>query len=38
MAIAALVLFATMLVVIGAVCRRIQLGRTGDSGNRRSNA
>lgn len=36
MAIAALVLFATMLTVIGAVRRRIQLGRTGDSGNRRT--
>jgi protein-S-isoprenylcysteine O-methyltransferase Ste14 len=36
MAIAALVLFATMLMVIGAVRRRIQLGRTGDSGNRRT--
>jgi protein-S-isoprenylcysteine O-methyltransferase Ste14 len=36
MAIAALGLFATMLMVIGVVRRRIQLGRTGDSGNRRT--
>lgn len=36
MAIAALALFATLMLVIGALRRRIQLQRTGDSGNRRS--
>lgn len=36
MAIAALALFAALMLVIGAVRRRIQLGRTGDSGNRRT--
>jgi protein-S-isoprenylcysteine O-methyltransferase Ste14 len=36
MAIAALALFALMMLLIGAVRRRIQLDRTGDSGNRRT--
>lgn len=36
MAVAALVLFAAMMVVLGAVRRQIQLHRTGDTGNRRT--
>ncbi len=36
LAIAALALFAAMMLVMGAVRRRIQLRRTGDSGNRRT--
>lgn len=36
MAISALVLFVALMLLIGAVRRRIQLGRTGDSGNRRT--
>ncbi|MCV7024315.1 isoprenylcysteine carboxylmethyltransferase family protein [Mycolicibacterium novocastrense] len=36
MAIAALVLFAVMMLVLGAGRRHIQLRRTGDSGNRRT--
>jgi protein-S-isoprenylcysteine O-methyltransferase Ste14 len=36
MAIAALAIFAAMMLPDGAVRRRIQLGRTGDSGNRRT--
>lgn len=36
MAIAVLALFATMMLVIGAIRRHIQLRRTGDSGNRRT--
>lgn len=36
MAIAALAIFAAMMLLDGAVRRHIQLGRTGDSGNRRS--
>lgn len=36
MAITVLVLFASMMLVIGAGRRRIQLRRTGDSGNRRT--
>ncbi|MEE6140359.1 isoprenylcysteine carboxylmethyltransferase family protein [Mycobacterium sp. 050128] len=36
MAVAVLVLFASMMVVIGAGRRRIQLHQTGDSGNRRT--
>ncbi|GLB98033.1 methyltransferase family protein [Mycobacterium kiyosense] len=36
MAVAVLVLFASMMLVIGAGRRQIQLHRTGDSGNRRT--
>jgi protein-S-isoprenylcysteine O-methyltransferase Ste14 len=36
MAIAALVLFAVMMLLDGALRRHIQLARTGDSGNRRT--
>ncbi|MDV3136708.1 MULTISPECIES: hypothetical protein [Mycobacteriaceae] len=36
MAIAALVIFAAMMLLDGALRRHIQLGRTGDSGNRRT--
>lgn len=36
MAIAVLALFATMMLVIGAIRRQIQLRSTGDSGNRRT--
>ncbi|KLO44674.1 hypothetical protein ABW17_08275 [Mycobacterium nebraskense] len=36
MAIAALAIFAAMMLLEGAVRRHLQLGRTGDSGNRRT--